>query len=132
MKITRQALAAAAAIGLAAAGGSAFTAGNSVPTSTRVGQAAQVTSGYAVSNVTYTLDANLGDGTGDDVVEVSMTVAPDNGGTVNAKQVRVRVVSGSTYYTCTNATPATSTAWTCALPNLPASTLNTLDVVATN
>lgn len=132
MRFPTQALVVATLVGAAAAGGSAFTAGNTTTPQVSVGQAATATAGFAVSGVRYTL------GTDDDkVVEVDLALTRASG-SLPADEVKLRLVTGAAYYTsCTLGAPADLTATPleqsvhCALsPALAASAITTLDVVA--
>jgi hypothetical protein len=130
MRITRQALAATAAVAVAAAGGSAYTAANTGTPSTTAGQGAADASGYAVSAYQYVLAA-LANPTGDEIASVNFTLTPTTG-TVAATEARVRLVKLGTYYDCTvgttNATTGAST-WTCATAGLKVSTIDVVDIV---
>ena len=140
MRITRQALAAATAVGLAAAGGSAFTAANTGTPTSSLGQASTVTSGFAVSGVKYVLD----DFTRSDyliTVTFSLTATATHD---VAKQARIRVVKPTSttgdYYSCNVAAAVGQvTAVSCPINNGAAgtggvlvSTVNALDIVATS
>jgi hypothetical protein len=132
MRITRQAFAAATAVGLAAAGGSAYTAANTGTPSTTAGQGQATASGYAVSGYQYVFDA-LGGATGDQIASVAFTLTPSTG-TVAATEARIRFVATTgTYYDCTvGTTDATTgaTTWTCGTSGLKVSTINTVDIAA--
>lgn len=132
MLLNRSTLAAAVAVGLAAAAGSAFTAANTGTPTTSVGQASTVTGGFAVSNVKYLLDTTMT--TGDRVDKVTFTLTAS--GTSNvAQQARLRLVTGAAYYECVVAAAslqATDVTCTIAAPNLTSSQVNTLDIVATS
>ena len=153
MRNTRNKIAAVAAIGLVAAGGSAFTAANSDTPMASAGYQGTVTTGFAVSAVEYELGDPtnpLAVDTGNDVVARQFTLDPadDN---LPAKQVRVRLskkqarakadggdIAEGGYYTCTvvgtpSAAPGAATTWNCAtaLPTpLESIDINTLDIVA--
>lgn len=123
MRFATQAVTAAAAVGVAVAASSAFTASNTVEVSA-VGQAATASSGYTVSAVDYTL------GTADALAAVAFNVAPTTG-TDAARTVRARLRAGDTYATCING--GSGTVWTCDLTGvagLTAANAVTLDVVA--
>jgi hypothetical protein len=130
MRISRSALTAAAAIGIAAAGGSAFTAANTGTPLTSAGQAATVTTGFAVSNVDYTL-APVAAATGDQLASVEFTLTASGSNNIS-QEARVQLVSTGAYYTCTVVAGATAPAvnWTCATSGLLVSTIDTLDIVA--
>jgi FlaG/FlaF family flagellin (archaellin) len=103
--------------GLVAAG-SAFTASNTVPDAS-LGQGANVISGYSVSSVSYT--ANGSNPSNIDAVSFSITPA-------SASTVKVQLVSGGSWYACSN----TSGSVTCATtsPQATAGAANSLNVVA--
>ncbi len=129
MRNNRPKLAAVAVVGLVAAGGSAFTAANTTTPSTSVGQAAEVTTGYAVDNVEYTLGLLAG-ATGDDIATVTFDLEADAGANV-ADKARVRLVSTGNYFECTTGTAAGQTvSFSCAITGTDASAVNTLDIVA--
>lgn len=130
MKLSKQVLAAAAAVGIAAAGGSAFTASNTTP-ATAVGQGASTTSGYAVTNVLYTLNPSTADATGDTITAVAFDTAPSTG-TVKATQARVRLTATGEWTACVAAgvlvAPAQQFTCTFATP-VEASAATTVDAV---
>jgi hypothetical protein len=133
MKLSKQVLAAAAAVGIAAAGGSAFTGSNTMPTTpTSVGQGVSNVSGYTVSNVAYTLGALTEVAEGDHIQSVTFdTVGAD----VVATNGRVRLVSTDAWTTCVRGTsdPVAKTAtFTCSFsPTIKADSATQLDVVLT-
>jgi hypothetical protein len=91
MKLTKQVLAAAMAVGIAAAGGTAFTASNTTP-DTAVGQTAQAVSGYTITAVVYGMDATAG--SEDKVKTVTFDAnpaigVPDDGVTATAAKFRL-------------------------------------------
>ena len=83
-----------------AAGAYAFTASNTVP-STTAGSGSQTISGYTVTNVAYTL--NSATPTNMDAVAFTLDKA--------AGTVKAQVVSGGTWYDCTNGGSGNN--WTC-------------------
>ncbi|MCW2613191.1 MAG: hypothetical protein JWN08_185 [Frankiales bacterium] len=135
MRMKRSSLAITAALGLAVAGGSAFTAGNTGTPVASAGFQATDTAGFAVSDVQYELgaNANLAGDTGDDVVKVNFTLTPATGA-LGATRARVRLVKADLYYTCTTAstTGVTDgvTTWTCTTTGLESSAIDTLEIVA--
>ena len=108
---------AAAVAAIAAPAAYAFTAANTVPGS-NAGSGLGTISGYTVSNVAYTLNA----ANPQNVDQVAFTIAPTTG------TVKVQVVSGGSWYACTN----TAGSVTCATtsPQATAATVNQLTVVA--
>lgn len=110
-----------AAVGIAAtaiAAGSAFTASNTVPDAS-LGQGANTISGYTVSSVSYALNAT----DPSNIDSVSFTISPAAAGTV-----KVQLVSGGSWYSCTNTSGSVSCATTS--PQAVVSAANSLDVVA--
>jgi hypothetical protein len=110
-------LLAAAAAAVVAPAAYAFTAANTVPNS-NAGSGAGTISGYTVSSVAYTLNgANP-----QNVDQVAFTISPTSG------TVKVQVVSGGSWYACTN----TAGSVTCATtsPQATAAAVNQLTVVA--
>ena len=110
-------LLAAVAAAVVAPAAYAFTAANTVPSS-NAGSGAGAISGYTVSNVSYTLNAS----NPQNVDQVAFTIAPTSG------TVKVQVVSGGSWYACTN----TGGSVTCATtsPQATAAAVNQLTVVA--
>jgi hypothetical protein len=130
MRITRQALAATAAVAVAAAGGSAYTAANTGTPLAAAGQESTVTAGFAVSAVKYILDPLA---TGDELATVTLTLSPTNTAANVAAQVRVQLVSTGSYYECSLVAGATAPAtnWTCTITgDLKVLAIDTLDIVA--
>ena len=71
----------------------AFTAGNSVP-GTTAGEGSGAISGYAITNVAYSLNAT----TPTNIDQTSFTISPAAAGTV-----RIRLVNpGGAWYSCVN------------------------------
>ena len=83
-----------------AAGAYAFTASNTVPATT-AGSGSQTISGYTVTNVAYTLNSTTP--TNMDAVAFTLDKA--------AGTVKAQVVSGGTWYDCTNGGSGNN--WTC-------------------
>jgi hypothetical protein len=110
-------LAAAAITAVVAPAAYAFTAANTVPASS-AGSGSGAISGYTVSNVAYTLNAS----NPQNVDQVAFTISPTTG------TVKVQVVSGGSWYACTN----TAGSVTCATtsPQATAAGVNQLTVVA--
>jgi hypothetical protein len=110
-------LAAAAITAIVAPAAYAFTAANTVPASS-AGSGSGAISGYTVSNVAYTLNAS----NPQNVDQVAFTISPTSG------TVKVQVVSGGSWYACTN----TAGSVTCATtsPQATAAAVNQLTVVA--
>ena len=96
----------------------AYTAGTNVSTST-AGAGANTISGYAVSNLQYTL--NSADAT--HVDSVTFTISP-----TNATSVSAQLASGGPWYPCTNS--AGNVSCTTTSPQASATTSNQLTVVA--
>ena len=110
-------LAAATIAAIVAPAAYAFTAANTVPASS-AGSGSGAISGYTVSNVAYTLNAS----NPQNVDQVAFTISPTTG------TVKVQVVSGGSWYACTN----TAGSVTCATtsPQATAVGVNQLTVVA--
>jgi hypothetical protein len=83
---------------LAATGAYVFTASNTVP-NTNAGSGSGSISGYTISGVAY----NLNSSTPTNIDSVSFTIAPTTAGTV-----KIQVVNGGTWYTCTNSSGSVS------------------------
>lgn len=104
MKLVTQALAAAAVVGVAAGGGSAFTANNTGVSITAAGEGSSTTAGFAVSGIDYTFAA--AGTTGNQIASVAFTLTATTSSAATA--ARVRLVSGTgTYYDC--GTPTSTT-----------------------
>jgi len=110
-------LLAAVAAAVVAPAAYAFTAANTVPSS-NVGSGAGAISGYTVSSVSYTLNAT----NPQNVDQVAFTVSPTSG------TVKVQVVSGGSWYACTNSSGSVTCATTS--PQATAAAVNQLTVVA--
>jgi hypothetical protein len=106
------------AVGIISGAAYAFTASNTVPT-TYAGDGSQTISGYTVSSVTYTLNSTTPSNV--DAVGFALDHA--------ATTVKVRVVSGGSWYSCTN---PSGNNWTCTTtsPQATAAGVNNLQVVA--
>jgi hypothetical protein len=77
---------------LAATGAYVFTASNTVP-NTNAGSGSGTISGYTITGVAY----NLNSSNPNNIDSVTFTIAPTSAGTV-----KIQVVNGGTWYTCTN------------------------------
>src|SRR5439155_1712975 len=99
-------------------GGYAFTASNTVPNA-YLGQGANVISGYAISSITYNQNAS----NPCNIDSVAYTITPAAAGTVS-----VQLVSGGSWYSCTNTSGSVSCATTS--PQATASAASSLNVVA--
>jgi hypothetical protein len=108
---------AAVAAAIVAPAAYAFTAANTVPASS-AGSGSGAISGYTVSNVSYTLNgANP-----QNVDQVAFTISPTSG------TVKAQVVSGGSWYACTNSSGSVTCATTS--PQATAAAVNQLTVVA--
>ena len=103
-----------------AMGGYAYTASNTVP-ATSAGIGATAISGYTVSSVAYGLNAT----TPANIDTVTFTLSP-----AAATTVKAQLVSGGTYYPCTNT--AGSVSCTTTSPQATVAAANQLTVLATN
>jgi hypothetical protein len=110
-------LLAAAAAAVVAPAAYAFTAANTVPNS-NAGSGAGTISGYTVSSVAYTLNGT----NPQNVDQVAFTISPTSG------TVKVQVVSGGSWYACTNSAGSVTCATTS--PQATAAAVNQLTVVA--
>ena len=110
-------LLAAAVAAVVAPAAYAFTAANTVPSSS-AGSGAGAISGYTVSSVSYTLNAT----NPQNVDQVAFTISPTSG------TVKVQVVSGGSWYACTNSSGSVTCATTS--PQATAAAVNQLTVVA--
>lgn len=117
-RFTRRKVALAACVGVIALTTYAFAASNTVPAST-VGSGAGAISGYAVSSVAYGLNAT----TPTNVDTVTFTIAPTSASTVKAQ-----LVSGGSWYACTNTAGSVSCATTS--PQATAAAASQLTVLA--
>jgi archaellin len=101
-----------------AVAGYAFTASNTVPNAS-LGQGANVISGYTISGISYNQNAaNPGN-----IDSVAFTIAPAAAGTVS-----IQLVSGGSWYSCTNSSGSVSC--TTTSPQATASAASSLNVVA--
>jgi hypothetical protein len=107
----------AAAAAVVAPAAYAFTAANTVPNS-NAGSGAGTISGYTVSNVSYTLNGT----NPQNVDQVAFTISPTSG------TVKVQVVSGGSWYACSNSSGSVTCATTS--PQATAASVNQLTVVA--
>ena len=90
-------LAVIAAIAVFSVGGAAFTAANTVPT-TSAGDGAGTVSGFTVTAIAYVLNST----TPSDVDTITLTATADNSNTTIPSSMFIRPDStGSEYYTCT-------------------------------
>jgi len=112
-------LAAALAAIVLAAGTYAFTASNTVP-ATSAGSGSQTISGYTITNVAYTLNS---DPTKVDAVDFDLDKA--------AGTVKVRLVAGGSWYSCSN---GAGFSWSCATtsPQATVAPADELSIVATD
>lgn len=83
---------------LAATGAYVFTASNTVP-NTNAGSGSGSISGYTISTVAY----NLNSTNPNNIDTVTFTIAPTTAGIV-----KIQVVNGGTWYTCTNSSGSVS------------------------
>jgi hypothetical protein len=83
---------------LAATGAYVFTASNTVPP-TNAGSGSGAITGYTISGVAY----NLNSSNPNNIDSVDFTIAPTSAGTV-----KIQVVNGGTWYTCTNSSGSVS------------------------
>ena len=105
---------------LAAIGAYAFTATNTVP-ATQAGAGSGAITGYTISNVAYTLNADP-----TKIDAVTFDISPAAAGTVKAQ-----LVSGGTWYDCTNSSGSVSCDTTVGTQATVAPS-NSLSVVATS
>ncbi|HET7767797.1 MAG TPA: hypothetical protein VFN74_03415 [Chloroflexota bacterium] len=106
-----------------AVSGSGFAAANTVPTS-KAGDGNAAISGYAVTNVHYTLNST--NPTNIDAVSFTLDSAPVAGSTIKVKLVS----TGSDWYTCTTSgTPAVNASCTTTSPQATVLAANDLRVV---
>lgn len=110
-------LVAALAAAVVAPAAYAFTAANTVPSS-NAGSGSAGISGYTVSSVSYTLNAS----NPQNVDQVAFTIAPTTG------TVKAQLVSGGSWYACTNSSGSVTCATTS--PQATAVAVNQLTVVA--
>jgi hypothetical protein len=96
----------------------AFTAANTVP-GTNAGSGSGAISGYTASNVTYTLNSS----NPQNLDQVAFTISPTTTATV-----KVQLVSGGSWYSCSNSGGSVTCATTS--PQATAAAVNQLTVVA--
>lgn len=113
-------VAAAALVAVAAFAASAFTASNTVPASS-AGDGANTISGYTITNVQYTLNAT----NPKNMDAVAFTISP-----AAASTVKIQVVNGGSWYSCTNTAGSVSCATTA--PQATVLAADQLTVVATS
>ena len=107
-------------VALAMIGAYAFTATNTVP-ATQAGAGSGAISGYTISNVAYTLNANP-----TNIDAVTFDISPASAGTV-----KIQLVSGGTWYDCANSSGSVSCDTTVGTQATVAPS-NNLTVVATS
>jgi hypothetical protein len=105
---------------LAATGAYVFTASNTVP-ATNAGSGSGVISGYTITGVAYNLNAT----DPNNIDTTTFTIAPASAGTV-----KIQLVSGGTWYDCTNTAGSVSCDTTVGT-QATVSPANQLTVVAT-
>ena len=105
---------------LAATGAYVFTASNTVP-ATSAGSGSGVISGYTITGVAYNLNAS----NPNNIDTTTFTIAPAAAGTV-----KIQLVSGGTWYDCTNTAGSVSCDTTVGT-QATVSPANQLTVVAT-
>jgi hypothetical protein len=141
MRMKRSSIAITAALGLAIAGGSAFTAANTGTPLASAGFGQEDTDGFDVTAVKYQFGVNDDHtaGTGDDIDEVQFTLTPNGpAGSLAASQVRVRLVKADDYITNCSVTSGTvgtaggtaATTWSCVTGGVNTLDIDTLDIVA--
>jgi hypothetical protein len=113
----RRFIATAILVGAFASAAYAFTAANTVP-ATSAGSGSGSISGYTASNVAYTLNAT----NPQNLDQVAFTISPTTG------TVKVQLVSGGSWYSCTNSSGSVTCATTS--PQATAAAVNQLTVVA--
>jgi hypothetical protein len=105
---------------VSAIGAYAFTATNTVP-ATQAGAGSGAITGYTISNVAYTLNADP-----TQIDAVTFTISPATAGTVKAQ-----LVTGGTWYSCSNTAGSVSCDTTVGTQATVAPA-NSLSVVATS
>jgi hypothetical protein len=118
------ALVAAGAIG---GGAYAFTASNTVPT-TNVGAGSGTVSGFAVSNLHYGLNATTPSNIDSLTFNVSPVIPSTSSGKVDVQATLT--AGGPNTYSCTTNTTGDTVTCTTTSPQLSASTLSSVTVVA--
>jgi len=96
----------------------AFAAANTMPASTYAGEGSSVTSGYTVSNVVYNLNAATPSNI--DNVTFALNAAATN--------VKIRLVTTGSYFTCTNTAGFN---WSCTTAGVTVAAADEFRVVAT-
>jgi hypothetical protein len=116
-----------AVAGTLAGGAYAFTAANTVPATT-VGSGSGTVSGYTVTNIHYTLDAT----TPSNIDSVTFSVSPAIPSTGSGKvEVQAALSTGGPdNFTCTTDTGGSNVTCATTSPQLTATTLSTLSVIA--
>jgi hypothetical protein len=118
-----------AALVVAAIGGGvyAFTASNTVPATT-AGSGAGVVSGYTITNIHYVLDTT----TPSNIDSVTFTISPAVPSTSTGKVVIAAALSsgGPTNYTCTTDTAGANVTCATITPQLTATLLTGITIVA--
>ena len=99
-----------------------FAAQNTVPVSA-AGDGTGTISGYTISAVTYTLNTT----NPQNLASVQFTVANPTGASAPTT-VRAQLVSGGSWFTCSNG--GTGTTWACAVTGVTAAAANSLTVIA--
>ena len=77
----------------------AFAASNTLPATTNAGDGDETISGYTITNVDYVLNAT----DPSQIATVTFDIAP-----TNADSVSIQLVSGGSWYSCTNTTGSVS------------------------
>ena len=115
------------AAGAIAGGAYAFTAANTVPSST-AGAGSGTVSGYTVTNIHYSLDAT----TPANVDSLTFTISPAIPSTGSGKVIvqAALTTGGPNNYTCATDTPGLTVTCATPSPQLPADKLSSLTVVA--
>ena len=105
----------------------AFTASNTVPATT-AGSGAGVVSGYTITNIHYVLDTT----TPSNIDSVTFTISPAVPSTSTGKVVIAAALSsgGPTNYTCTTDTTGTNVTCATITPQLTATLLTGITIVA--
>jgi hypothetical protein len=100
-------IAAVAVIGALAAGGAAFTASNSLPSSDVAGYGSVTVTGATVSSIHNVID------TAGNITAVDLVFSASQAG----NQVQAGFADESALDTCTDSDPGTDTDWTCTIGN---------------
>jgi hypothetical protein len=99
----------------------AFTASNTLPSSTSAGSGAANISGYTVSGVAYALNST----TPTNIDSVTFSISP-----ASATTVKAQIVSSGSWYPCTNSGGSVTCATTS--PQATVNSANQLTVIAAN